>query len=88
MAVKIRLARAGARNRPYYRIVVADTRAPRDGKFIELVGTYDPVAKPAKVTVKGERVAHWVGLGAKPTRTVSQLMSQMKKTEAAQVTES
>jgi small subunit ribosomal protein S16 len=77
MAVRIRLARVGARNRPYYRIVVSDGRSPRDGRFIELLGTYDPRSDPPKVTLKQERVKHWVGAGATPSRTVSQLMRKV-----------
>ena len=74
MAVRIRLARVGTRNRPFYRIVVSDGRSPRDGRFIELVGTYDPRTDPPKITLKQERVKHWIGVGATPSRTVSQLM--------------
>lgn len=89
MAVKIRLARAGARNRPFYRIVVTDTRSPRDGRFIELIGTYDPRVSPARITLRTDRVEHWVGHGATPTRTVSQLIRQNEKSSAvAGVTES
>ncbi len=88
MAVKIRLARAGARNRPYYRIVVSDTRSPRDGRFIELVGTYDPRTSPPSVTVKGDRINHWVSHGARPTQTVSQLIRRAQKADTEEVSES
>lgn len=88
MAVKIRLARAGTRNRPYYRIVVAEGRSPRDGRFIELVGTYDPRLTPSKITLKRDRVEHWVGLGALPTKTVAELIHKAKKAEAAVTPES
>jgi small subunit ribosomal protein S16 len=73
MSLKIRLARGGTKKRPYYRIVVADARAPRDGRFIEKVGTFDPmVAKdsPARVTLVTERVQHWLSVGAQPTDRV------------------
>ena len=74
MAVKIRLARFGTRHRPYYRIVVSDGRSPRDGRFIEHVGSYDPMTDPPKVTLKHDRVTHWLGAGAKPSLTVAQLI--------------
>ena len=88
MAVKIRLARAGARNRPFYRIVVADGRAPRDGRFIELVGTYDPTRKPPHIKVKQDRVEHWLARGAKATEIVGQLIQKAKKAEASSAAES
>ncbi len=65
--VKIRLRRMGAKKRPFYRIVVADSRAARDGRFIEAIGTYDPNTDPPEVKVKAERVEYWLGNGAKPT---------------------
>ena len=74
MAVKIRLTRIGAKKRPYYRIVAADSQSPRDGKFLEILGTYDPNQDPAEVTVKGELLTKWFGRGAKPTDTVSTLL--------------
>ena len=74
MAVTIRLARVGTRHRSIYRVVVSDRRSPRDGRFIELVGTYDPRIDPPKVTLKHDRLKHWIGVGAKPSRTVSELM--------------
>ncbi|HOI74349.1 MAG TPA: 30S ribosomal protein S16 [Syntrophales bacterium] len=76
MATKIRLARMGSRSRPFYRIVVADSEFPRDGRFIEIVGHYDPKKEPAEVTVKDERVRDWLSKGAKPTLTVSQLLKK------------
>lgn len=78
MAVKIRLARHGAKKRPFYRIVIADSEHPRDGRYIEAVGTYDPVLNPAKVSLKGERIKHWIGLGAKPTDTVKNILKKEK----------
>ena len=79
MAVKIRLARGGAKKKPFYRIVVADSEAKRDGRFLEIVGTYDPLKDPATVTLKQDRVGYWLGEGAIPTDTVRDLL---KKEEA------
>jgi len=76
MAVKIRLARHGAKKRPYYRIVVADSESPRDGRFIESVGTYAPLEEPAAVSVKTERVKYWVDQGAKLSDTVRNLLKK------------
>ncbi len=76
MAVKIRLARRGAKKKPFYRIVVADAEAPRDGKFLEIVGTYDPIQEPAKVILQEDRVKYWIGEGAIPTTTVSSLLKK------------
>jgi small subunit ribosomal protein S16 len=76
MSVKIRLARHGAKKRPFYRIVIADSESPRDGKFLENVGTYDPVADPAKVSLKQERIKHWIGQGAIPTDTVKNILKK------------
>lgn len=73
MSLKIRLARAGAKKRPFYRIVVADSRSPRDGRFIEIVGTYDPMLPRGdenRVALKVERIQHWQGVGAQPTDRV------------------
>ena len=77
--VKIRLRRMGAKKAPYYRIVVADTRAPRDGRFIEEVGVYNPSAESDKLKVDMERVQYWISNGAQPTDTVRGLI---KKVEA------
>jgi small subunit ribosomal protein S16 len=76
MAVKIRLARLGGKGKPYYRIVVADSEFPRDGRFLEIVGNYDPNKNPAEVNIKQDRIADWLGKGAKPTATVSQLLKK------------
>ena len=76
MAVKIRLARHGAKKNPFYRIVVADSESPRDGRYLENVGTYDPLHDPAKVTLKSERVHYWMDQGAKPTDTVRSLLKK------------
>ena len=73
MSLKIRLTRAGAKKRPYYRIVIADSRSPRDGRFIEKVGSYDPMKKkddPARVTLETEKVQAWLAKGAQPTDRV------------------
>ena len=73
MSLKIRLTRAGAKKRPYYRIVIADSRSPRDGRFIERVGSYDPMKKkddPARVTLETEKVQAWLAKGAQPTDRV------------------
>lgn len=79
MAVKIRLARHGAKKTPYYRIVVADSRARRDGRYIEQVGTYNPVTTPAAVTIDLEKVDKWVANGAQPTDTVARLIEAERK---------
>lgn len=72
--VKLRLRRMGKKKRPYYRIVAADSRASRNGRFIEMVGTYDPIATPHKVDYKEERILHWLSNGAQPTDTVKSLL--------------
>ena len=74
MAVKIRLARMGAKKKPYYRVVVADGRSPRDGRFIEILGTYDPNQEPAEVKVDQARLQDWLQKGAIPTDTVACLI--------------
>jgi len=76
MAVKIRLARMGAKKKPFYRIVITDSESPRDGRFLEIVGNYDPGKDPAEVTVKENRLLEWISKGAKPTLTVSQLLQK------------
>ena len=75
MAVAIRFRRGGRRNRPFYRIVVADSRSPRDGRFIETIGYYDPLQKPHSVEVQRERLMYWLLLGAKPTQSVKSILS-------------
>ena len=74
--VKIRLRRMGAKKRPFYRIVVADSRSPRDGRSIEEVGTYNPLTDPAEITVKVDRVQEWIKNGAQPTETVRALLKK------------
>ncbi len=76
MAVKIRLTRKGTKKKPFYRIVAADVEAPRNGRFIETLGTYDPMMDPAKVTLKEERVNYWLKEGAQPTTTVRSLLKK------------
>lgn len=76
MSVKIRLARYGSKNKPYYRIVVADSESPRDGRFLETVGTYNPLLDPAGVSFKGERINYWIDKGAIPTDTVRSLLKK------------
>jgi len=76
MSVKIRLARHGAKKRPFYRIVVADNESPRDGKFLEIVGTYNPLPDPAEINLKEDRVQYWMGQGATPSDTVKSLCKQ------------
>lgn len=79
MALKIRLARGGAKKRPYYRIVIADVRSPRDGRFVERVGTYDPLLskdREDRVTLKEDRIRHWLEMGAKPTDRVARFLDQ------------
>jgi small subunit ribosomal protein S16 len=79
MAVSIRLRREGARNRPYYKVVVADSRSPRDGKFIEIIGTYDPKKPEHNSTLKLDRIDHWISQGAQPSDTVRSLIKKNKK---------
>ncbi|AGY81550.1 MULTISPECIES: 30S ribosomal protein S16 [Carnobacterium] len=82
MAVKIRLKRMGSKRNPFYRIVVADSRSPRDGRFIETVGTYNPVVDPAEVKVDEEAVLKWLANGAQPSDTIRNILSKegiMKK---------
>ena len=82
MSVKIRLKRMGSKKRPFYRIVVADSRSPRDGRFIETVGTYNPLTQPEQVTLKEEAIMGWLYNGAQPSDTVRNILSKegvMKK---------
>ncbi len=76
MAVKIRLKRIGAKKAPYYRVVVADSRFPRDGRFIEEIGTYNPLTDPATVQIDAEAAKKWIGNGAQPTDTVRSLLKK------------
>lgn len=83
MSVKIRLARHGAKKRPFYRIVVANSESKRDGSFLEIVGTYNPLLNPAEVTLKDERIKHWLDQGATPTDTVRNLIKKQHAAAAA-----
>ena len=74
--VKIRLTRMGAHKSPFYRIIVADAKARRDGPFIEILGTYDPKVEPSKLEVDVERAKHWIGQGAQPSETVKRLLQK------------
>ena len=77
MSLKIRLSRAGAKKRPFYRVVVADTRSPRDGRFLERLGTYDPMLPkdhPERVRLNEERIRHWLGVGARPSDRVARFL--------------
>ena len=76
MAVKIRLRRVGAKKAPFYRVVVADSRFPRDGRFIEEIGTYNPLKDPGEIVVDKERAAYWIGCGAQPSDTVRALLKK------------
>jgi small subunit ribosomal protein S16 len=76
MSVKIRLARYGTKKRPFYRIVVAPTESPRDGRFLEMVGTYDPLRDPAAIMLKKEKIQRWIDKGAIPSATVKSLLKQ------------
>ena len=89
MAVKLRLKRMGAKKRPFYRIVAADSRSPRDGRFIEIVGTYNPIMEPAEIKVNEEVALKWLNDGAIPTDTVRDLLSKqgiMKKFHESKMT--
>lgn len=83
MAVSIRLRREGAKNRPYYKVVVADKRSPRDGKFIEIIGAYDPKKPDHNSTLNIDRVEYWISKGAQPSDTVRSLIKRSKKTTTA-----
>ena len=82
MAVKIRLKRMGAKKSPFYRVVVADSRAPRDGKFIEEIGYYNPITEPAEVKIDAEKAKKWLSTGAQPTDTVKALLKKSGIIEA------
>ena len=83
MAVRIRLKRAGSRNDPAYRIVVADSRSPRDGRFIEELGSYDPKKKGTNYILNLERASYWVSQGAQPSETVASFIKKARKAAAA-----
>ncbi len=82
MAVRIRLTRKGTKKRPFYRIVAADIECPRDGRFLELLGTYNPMVNPAAVTLKEDRVKYWLGEGAIPSTTVQSILKRQGLNQA------
>ncbi len=86
MAVKLRLMRMGKKKQPTYRIVAADSRSPRDGRFIEVLGTYEPRAEPSRVVVDNDRAVKWLRDGAQPTDTVARLLTQSGAMEAWKAT--
>ena len=79
MAVAIRLKREGARNHPYYKIVVADQRSPRDGRFIEIIGTYDPKVPGDNFSIKLDRADYWLSVGARPSQTVGSIINKARR---------
>ncbi len=76
MAVKIRLRRMGAKKAPFYRVIVADSRSPRNGRFIEEIGTYNPLTEPAEVKIDADKAKQWIANGAQPTETVKSLLKK------------
>lgn len=82
MSVKLRLSRVGAKKNPFYRVVVTDSRSPRDGRFIEHVGVYNPNRDPVEIRFDMDRVNHWLSVGATASDTVSELLSQVEKAQA------
>ena len=76
MAVKLRLTRIGAKKNPYYRVVVADSRYPRDGRFLGIIGTYNPMVSPAEITIDADKAKTWIKNGAQPTDTVKALLKK------------
>ncbi|HIX92312.1 MAG TPA: 30S ribosomal protein S16 [Firmicutes bacterium] len=76
MAVKLRLTRIGAKKNPYYRVVVADSRYPRDGRFIDIIGTYNPMVSPAEIKIDADKAKTWIKNGAQPTDTVKALLKK------------
>ncbi len=76
MAVKIRLQRHGSKKRPFYRLVAADSRSPRDGRYLEIIGTYDPTKEPVAVKIDEEKAKKWLSVGAQPTNTVKNLFAK------------
>ncbi len=83
MSVTLRLTRGGGKKTPFYRIVAADSRSPRDGRFIEQIGIYDPLRDPPEVRVDSVRAAHWLSVGATPSQTVGELLRTLRKAAAA-----
>ena len=81
MAVRIRLTRLGRKKKPFYRIIVADGESPRDGKFLDILGTYDPLQNPAVIKIDNDKLQDWIGRGALPTTTVKSLIKQVAVAE-------
>lgn len=81
MAVRIRLTRLGRKKKPFYRIIVADGESPRDGKFLDILGTYDPLQNPAVIKIDNDKLQDWIGRGALPTTTVKSLIKQASASE-------
>ena len=77
MAVKIRLKRMGAHKKPFYRVVVADSRSPRDGRFIEEIGTYNPMTEPSEIKIDAEKAKKWISTGAQPTASIKALLQRI-----------
>ena len=84
MPTKIRLTRMGKKKKPFYRVIVADVRAPRDGRYIEVVGTYDPCTDPVDINLNQEKITSWLAKGAQPTRVVSWLIRESKGREGGE----
>jgi len=82
MSVRIRLTRKGTNKKPFYRIVAADIENPRDGRFLELLGTYDPMVEPAAIVLKEDRIKYWLGEGAKPSTTVQSILKRQGVSQA------
>ncbi len=82
MAVVLRLSRAGTHKAPFYHVVATDSRTPRDGKYLEDVGIYDPTQRPERIELKAERVEHWLKVGARPSQTVAAVLKRAKKSAA------
>ncbi len=82
MAVVLRLSRAGTHKAPFYHVVATDSRNPRDGKYLEDVGIYDPTQRPERIELKADRVDHWLKVGARPSQTVAAVLKRAKKTAA------
>ena len=82
MSVRIRLSRKGTKKKPFYRIVAADIEAPRDGRFLETLGTYDPMTEPAAIVLKADRIKYWLGEGAVPSTTVGNILKKQGVTNA------
>lgn len=81
MAVRIRLTKLGRKKKPFYRIIVADSESPRDGKFLDILGTYDPLQDPAAITIDNDKLQDWLGRGALPSTTVKSLIKKAVVTE-------